>query len=57
MQLDDGPSKTADSTPLELSTGKHTITLQVDRQRRDPLRIELVDAAGSSGKAQLVGGK
>ena len=54
-----GPSEFAvtETSPLELSRGRHTITLLVNlRQRRAPLRIELVDVPESPARARIVSG-
>ncbi len=45
-------------TILDLPAGRHTVTLLIDRsQRREDLRIELVDVPGSPARVSVVGGK
>ncbi len=52
------PTPLTDVTTLDLLTGKHRLTLAVNRTARmQPLRIELADAAGSAAQVQVVGGK
>jgi putative heme-binding domain-containing protein len=58
MWLDGKPMAIAKETVVDLATGKHTVTLAVDRTARtEPLRVELAEVDGSPAKAQLVGGK
>jgi putative heme-binding domain-containing protein len=47
-----------DETILDLTQGQRVLTLGVDLNiRKEPLRIELDEAAGSTARARLVGGK
>jgi putative heme-binding domain-containing protein len=56
--LDREPLEAREDMVVSLSAGRHTLTFAVDRgQRREPLRCELDDVAGSPARAQLVGGK
>jgi len=58
LWLDGEQRPVADDMTLELPTGRHRVTLAVDRTaRNDALRVELVDVDGSPAQAQLVGGK
>ena len=47
-----------DANQLDLAAGTHTIVLSIDwSKRKDGLRIELEDVAGSPARARIVGGK
>jgi putative heme-binding domain-containing protein len=56
MWVDQSVLKPQKLTELTLTAGVHTITLAVDLKRTAPLRIELVEAAGSGARAKLVTG-
>jgi putative heme-binding domain-containing protein len=56
--LDTNPIKLERETLLDLSQGRHRLTIAIElSQRKDPLRVELTDAPGSVARATLVGGK
>ena len=58
LWVDGKPMAIGDETLVQLSTGRHTFTLAVNRKvRTEPLRVELADVDDSPAKAQLVGGK
>jgi hypothetical protein len=47
-----------EANELDLTAGMHSITLSIDwSKRKDGLRIELDDVAGSPARARIVGGK
>ena len=52
-------AKPGEPTAVDLAAGVHVFTLASESQERKmtPLRIELVELAGSAGKAELVLGK
>jgi len=56
--LDDKPIDLSMETPIDLAPGVHTITFAVNlKERRDGLRCELEDAAGSAARARILTGK
>ncbi|HVX63199.1 MAG TPA: PVC-type heme-binding CxxCH protein [Pirellulales bacterium] len=56
--LDDRAIELADELRLDLSIGRHSLILGVDRtSRSDGLRIELVDLPDSAARVQIVTGK
>lgn len=56
--LDDRAIELADELRLDLSSGRHSLILGVDRtSRSDGLRIELVDLPDSAARVQIVTGK
>jgi putative heme-binding domain-containing protein len=56
--LDGTPVELGDQLLLDLSTGVHTLTMALDRdKRKEPLRVELDDVAGSAARVRIVGGK
>ena len=58
LWVDGKPAKVSPETVIPLSTGKHTFTLAIDRQKRQqPLRVGLVNTAETSAKASFIGGK
>lgn len=58
LWLDGKPTPLTEQTSLDLSTGRHRLTLAVNRTTHtQPLRIELADVAGSPAQVQIVGGK
>jgi putative heme-binding domain-containing protein len=58
LWIDGKPVTAAAEIPLNLSPGRHKLTFAVDREKRnDPLRVEVVDVAGSPANVQVVGGK
>lgn len=55
LWVDGKPVDAAERIKTSPTTGRHTVTIAVDRQkRRDPLRCELIDVAGSKAQVQLV---
>ena len=43
---------------IDLKSGVHTLTFAIDQdKRREPLRVELLDAPGSMARATVVGGR
>jgi putative heme-binding domain-containing protein len=58
LWLDGQPLAAAESVPVGLTPGRHTVTVAVDRAaRREPLRCELEEVPGSPARAAVVGGK
>ncbi len=58
MWVDGRPMDVRDRQELPVSAGEHRVTFSVDlRTQREPLRVELFDAAGSKAQAQFVAGK
>jgi putative heme-binding domain-containing protein len=58
LWLDGRPLPAAESVTLELTPGRHTVTVAVDRSaRRGPLRCELEEVPGSPARAMVLGGK
>ncbi len=58
MGIDDSPVEAREQIVLDLSPGRHTLTIAVDRARRkQPLRCELEDVPGSPARVRIVGGK
>jgi putative heme-binding domain-containing protein len=58
LWLDGKPLALAKEVLLDLKSGQHTLTFAINSSsRKAPLRLELVDEAGSSAKVQWVGGK
>jgi len=58
LWVDGKPTSIASSQEFDLASGRHSITLAVNRVKRTiPLRVELQDVPGSPAQAQLVGGK
>jgi putative heme-binding domain-containing protein len=58
LWVDGKPTTIAPSNEFDLASGRHVVTLGVNRVKRPiPLRVELQEVAGSPAKAQLVGGK
>jgi putative heme-binding domain-containing protein len=56
--LDGNPVELSEQTVLDLPAGVHTLTLAQDRdKRKEPLRVELDDVAGSLARVRIVGGK
>jgi putative heme-binding domain-containing protein len=56
--LDGQVVEAKEQTLLDLSTGTHTLTILLERQsRKDDLRCELDDVAGSPARVRVVGGK
>jgi hypothetical protein len=58
LWLDDEPVEPKEEIVLDLKTGLHTLTFALDLpQRKDGLRLELDDVAGSPARARVVNGK
>src|SRR5439155_2775252 len=58
LWLDGTPVDAKEQIILDLSAGLHTVTMAVDMsQRREELRCELDDLAGSAARVRVVGGK
>ena len=58
LWVDGVPATAGRETVMDLKVGVHTLTLSVNLdQRREALSCELDDAAGSSARATIVGGK
>jgi putative heme-binding domain-containing protein len=58
LWLDDQPIEPKDEMVLDLKAGLHTLTFALDlTQRKDGLRLELDDVAGSPARARVVNGK
>jgi putative heme-binding domain-containing protein len=58
MWVDGKPMDARDGQELPLAVGEHRVTFSVDLvARREPLRVELFDTAGSKAQAQFVTGK
>src|SRR5204863_2578721 len=52
------PVEVKDETVLDLKPGLQSLTFSVDlNKRKDGLRVELEDVAGSPARATIVGGK
>jgi hypothetical protein len=58
LWLDGNPLDAKDEVVLDLTTGLHTLTVAIDRdKRKEALRCELEDVAGSPARVRLIGGK
>jgi hypothetical protein len=58
LWLDGTPVDAKEQIVLDLTPGLHTLTVAIDReQRKEPLRCELEDVAGSAAQVRIVGGK
>lgn len=58
LWVDGRPTEMGRELELDLATGVHTFTLAVNLdERKDGLRVELVDVPGSPARAHVVGGK
>jgi putative heme-binding domain-containing protein len=58
LWLDGKPIEPQRDTTLELTLGRHRLTIVIDRrERRDGVRFELADDPGAAGIARPVGGK
>jgi putative heme-binding domain-containing protein len=58
LWLDSEPVEAKEEMVLEVKTGVHTLTFALDlTQRKDGLRMELDDVAGSPARARVVNGK
>jgi putative heme-binding domain-containing protein len=58
LWVDGQPNELREETTLDLSAGRHTLTFAIDpAQRSSPLRVELLDLAGSPARAAVVLGK
>ena len=58
MWVDGKPVNVSPRTTIDLSTGKHRVTLAVNLTKLPRgLRVELLDSPGSNAQAQIVGGK
>jgi putative heme-binding domain-containing protein len=58
LWLDGEPVEPKEDMSLDLKTGLHTLTFALDlTQRKDELRLELDDVAGSPARARVVNGK
>ena len=56
--LDRQPVAVADKVQLDLTAGAHQFTVLVNRaQRKQPLKAELQDVAGSMAQVQILSGK
>jgi len=56
--LDGNPVELTEQLTLDLPAGVHTLTVALDRdKRKEALRIELDDVAGSPARVRIVGGK
>ena len=56
--MDGAPLEANRETVVDLKSGTHTLTVGLEREkRRDGLRVELGDVAGSAAQARIVGGK
>ncbi len=56
--LDGQPVEAKEQVVLDLPQGLRTLTVAVDREKRkEPLRCELEDVAGSPARVRIVGGK
>jgi hypothetical protein len=56
--LDDEPVEPKEEMVLDLKTGLHTLSFALDlTQRKDGLRLELEDVAGSPARARVINGK
>ncbi|MBL8829840.1 MAG: HEAT repeat domain-containing protein [Planctomycetaceae bacterium] len=58
LWVDGKPVTVAAEIPLSLTPGRHKLTFAIDREKRtEPLRVEVLDVAGSAANVQVVGGK
>jgi hypothetical protein len=58
LWLDGSPVAAGKEVVLDLKSGPHTVTFAVDLgKRREGLRVELADVAGSPAQVRMVGGK
>lgn len=58
LWLDGKPLEVRDRQDLPLSQGEHEITMSVNLlTRKNPVRLELVDAPGSAAQVQFISGK
>ncbi len=58
LWLDGKPTTPQAESVLDLSSGKHMLVLAINTTaRKEPLRLELLDEAGSNAKVQWIGGK
>src|SRR5262249_34240818 len=56
--LNGEPIEASDALTLDLPVGVHTLTIGIDRaKRQDSLRCTLDDVAGSPARVRIVGGK
>lgn len=56
--LDAVPMKLTPETVLDLTSSRHRMTFAIElSERKEPLRVELSDVAGSTAKVQLMSGK
>lgn len=56
--LDGSPVEISEALTLDLAAGVHTLTLAADvEKRKEGLRVELEDVAGSGARVRIVGGK
>lgn len=47
-----------DTVQFPVKASQHTITMMIDKKKRtEPLRVELIDAPGSKGRAEIVRGQ
>lgn len=58
LWVDEWPTPVADHIPLKLAAGVHRLTWAIDRgQRREPLRLEIIETPGSRAQVKPIGGK
>jgi putative heme-binding domain-containing protein len=58
LWLDGNPVDAKEDVVLDLTTGLHTLTVAIDRdKRKEALRVELEDVAGSPARVRIMGGK
>jgi len=58
MWVDGKPTSVESELAFDLDVGRHSLVMAVNlKERKDPLRLELVDVPGSPARAQLVSGK
>jgi putative heme-binding domain-containing protein len=58
LWLDGSPLETRKEMVVGLESGLHTLTVGIEHdRRREPLRLEVADMAGSAAQVRVVGGK
>jgi putative heme-binding domain-containing protein len=58
LWVDGKPTTIAAENELDLSRGRHIVTLAINRaQRPAPVRVELLDVSNSTAQVQIIGGK
>jgi hypothetical protein len=56
--IDQKPIEIGPEVALDVATGQHTVVVEIHpNQRREPIRLELIDSPNSSARATFVGGK